>query len=38
MLTVNRFVKIKPVNQQNKTIHNQTGIIMLIYENRYNPN
>ncbi len=38
MLTINRFVKVKPLNQQNKIVHNQTGIIMGIYGNRYNPN
>jgi hypothetical protein len=38
MLTINRFVMVKPLNQQNKIIHNKTGIIVGIYGNRYNPN
>jgi len=38
MLTINRFVRVKSLKQQNKIIHNQIGIIMGIYGNRYNPN
>lgn len=37
MLTINRFVKVRPLNQQNKIIHNQTGLILGIYGNRYSP-
>ena len=28
MLTINRFLKVKPLHRQNKIIHTQTGIIM----------